>query len=474
MSGNVFGTIQGISNIASSGNNIASTTLSNLGFGQGASSYWMDRLRPASFRGIPFGVLGSEIRFGRRNVLHQYPLRDSVWVEDMGRSARRITMEGFLVGDDVIAQREKLIAACESPGDAKLVHPSLGELTVGVLNAESSEQWDHGRVFKIQFSFIEGGKRIFPSITASTGDIVANAATASDIAARASFGKRVAQALRNGAAAVQAAANTAALWARNVQRLINDATNIKHLFQDAKQLLNHTQGRRLNGGSSPASTGLTPQQITGAGSAARSNVNSASSALSTSANALSSTTTDAFAGAAQALIASALATSVNSSDGLRLMSSAAVFSPAILPASDVIGSSINTVTNASADMFRRAAVAAMARASATYQPLSYDDAANVRAWVTEMLDAEADIAGDQQEDDVMNALYDLRTAVTQDLTARGANLSRVVQMTTNSPVPSLVLAYRLYNDISRADQLVEFAHPVHPAFMPTSIRVLSA
>ncbi|HBA7856845.1 TPA: multidrug DMT transporter permease, partial [Escherichia coli] len=44
----------------------------------------------------------------------------------------------------------------------------------------------------------------------------------------------------------------------------------------------------------------------------------------------------------------------------------------------------------------------------------------------------------------------------------------VMKVTSRSPQPSLALANRLYQDASRADELVQAVSPVHPAFMPLS------
>lgn len=479
MPGTVFGSIQAASNFASTGNNVANTTAANLGVGPGTNAFWIDSLRPASFRTVPFGVFGGQIHFGRNNAVHSYPFRDSVWVEDMGKSARRITMEGFLVGDDVIAQRDRMMKACETPGEGALVHPTLGQILVSLLEAESEEQWDHGRVFKLRFVFIQSGKRIFPSNSASTGSAVADAATNANAAAASDFKSRAAGPFRLvGGAAVQAAVNTAALWARNAQRLVNDATNMKHLVQDAGNLLsaaggNQTYGRRFSGGPVPASKGYTQQQLVGAGSVARTGVATSAAQLNADAAAVSATTTDPFCASAQALVASINAAAQDPADGLRLLASLADFALAMPPASDAIGVGLNTVTDSCGDLFRRAAVTGMALAASAYQPVSYDDAAYVRSWVRDLLDAEIQIAGDQAEDDAFSALFDLRTAVMQDLTARGASLASLVEVTTNVPLPAIVLAYRLYGDITRTDELIEFVDPVNPLFMPTAMRVLS-
>ncbi|HUB49054.1 MAG TPA: DNA circularization N-terminal domain-containing protein [Acetobacteraceae bacterium] len=64
---------------------------------------WAANLQPASSRGVPFAVEVDTYRGGRRIVLHEYPYRDDPWPEDTGRATRRITITGFLLGDDVFA-----------------------------------------------------------------------------------------------------------------------------------------------------------------------------------------------------------------------------------------------------------------------------------------------------------------------------------------------------------------------------------
>ncbi len=59
--------------------------------GPGHDMSWSDQLLPASFRGVPFGVLGSRSRFGRRLAVHEYPYRDRpgprTWAGPPGGSA---------------------------------------------------------------------------------------------------------------------------------------------------------------------------------------------------------------------------------------------------------------------------------------------------------------------------------------------------------------------------------------------------
>jgi prophage DNA circulation protein len=126
------------------------------------------------------------------------------------------------------------------------------------------------------------------------------------------------------------------------------------------------------------------------------------------------------------------------------------------------------------DLFRRAAVVALATASSSYQPTSYNDAVTIRETVTGFIDNEITIAGDEGDDSTYGALRALRQAVVTDLVARGANLAQVTTFTFGAPLPALYLANRIYQDPTRSDQLVAQANPVHPAFMPASFQALAS
>lgn len=215
---------------------------------------WMRSLQPASWRGIPIVVQEEEGTFGRRNAVHEYPYRDDVWPEDLGRAARRITLSGFLVGDDVISQRERLIAAAEAKGEGELVHPSLGRMTVSLLDCKTSSTWERGRVVMVRFQFVESGKRIFPIAATSTSDATKSAATAANSAASSDYAASLGADLKKGAAVALQVANTAASWARKAQRLVNDCTNLSHLSSTLTgQFGRYHSGRVRSGYSSSTS-----------------------------------------------------------------------------------------------------------------------------------------------------------------------------------------------------------------------------
>jgi prophage DNA circulation protein len=97
-------------------------------------------IRPASFRGVPFGVLDASDQRGRATVIHEFPLRDKVFVEDMGRARRTISLTAFVVGPGFEARRDALIAALEKPGPGTLVHPWLGTFQASLLAPATIDQ----------------------------------------------------------------------------------------------------------------------------------------------------------------------------------------------------------------------------------------------------------------------------------------------------------------------------------------------
>ena len=129
---------------------------------------WAQAYRGASFRGVPFQVVGHEGDFGRRTVTHEYPLRDKPYVEDLGRKARTLKIEALVIGADYMAARDRLLAAIEQPGPGRLVHPYLGELQVSVLGVTLRESTAQGGMAGLSFECVESGELV-PVMTAPGG-----------------------------------------------------------------------------------------------------------------------------------------------------------------------------------------------------------------------------------------------------------------------------------------------------------------
>jgi prophage DNA circulation protein len=109
----------------------------------------------ATFNGVPFIVATAELSGGRRGVTHEYPGRDLPFREDLGRAAREFPVDGYLVGEDVQAQRERLQAAFETEGPGELAHPYYGDRRVAVTSFRFRTSSTEGRFVSFSVEFVE-------------------------------------------------------------------------------------------------------------------------------------------------------------------------------------------------------------------------------------------------------------------------------------------------------------------------------
>lgn len=129
-------------------------------------------MRKASFRGVSFWVNSNAGENGRKTAIHEYPNKDTVWVEDLGRSQRRYHIQGFVLGSDYLTQRQLLINAVEQEGPGNLIHPTLGMLKVSITNYGWREPENTQNKVEVNFECIEYSNPIAGFITELTGTLV--------------------------------------------------------------------------------------------------------------------------------------------------------------------------------------------------------------------------------------------------------------------------------------------------------------
>lgn len=152
---------------------------------------WTEKLRPASFRGIPFEVEVSDRQGGRAFVVHEYPARDLPYVEDLGLSPRVFRVEAYVVGDDVFARRDRLLDALEQPGPGLLVHPYYGSVEVCATEVRTREHVGEGRVARFLLEFTRSAEPVSPETFVNGEAEAASAAEATGASAAAAFDSSV-------------------------------------------------------------------------------------------------------------------------------------------------------------------------------------------------------------------------------------------------------------------------------------------
>ena len=135
-------------------------------------SAWWQQLQPGSWRSVGFVMDAAQTITGRRVAVHEYPYRDTIWAEDLGRLPRRFAFQAFLIGDDCYQQRDAMINACEQAGDGTLVHPTLGSVQCVLIDFNTTDRRERGRMVEIAFQFVVSGDITFPTTAQATGEQV--------------------------------------------------------------------------------------------------------------------------------------------------------------------------------------------------------------------------------------------------------------------------------------------------------------
>lgn len=148
---------------------------------------WLDQLRPASFRGVPFHVDTIEHTAGDNVVLREYPFQDLPTVFRMGEAAEEIKLSAYVIGEDYIEQRDALRQVLSGQGE--LVHPTAGRMLVYVAGRFTTREAPtaEGGVCRFDLTFIRAEARRYPTQGPNTRTQATTAAQAGKQAAQEAF-----------------------------------------------------------------------------------------------------------------------------------------------------------------------------------------------------------------------------------------------------------------------------------------------
>ncbi len=385
----------------------------------------------ASFRGVPFFVETGDRTGGRRAVVHEFPYRDDPFVEDLGRKARPFRIEGYVVGDDYMAQRDALLDALENvAGTGELVHPSYGVLRVVCLNATVRESKTEGGIATFAIDFIE---------TPTQAPVPTEVVDATD--------------------EVSASADTALLAVESEFVEDFDHTGLPSFGLDSAEMAIERAAAELGAKLAPVvSTTQEFALLTGR-----------VALLTAQASALVRQPADVFDGFRSAL--AELAETVAAAPGAVMD---ALFEAYDVDLGPLVVATTATRTRELANQLtmqaalRRFFAIEGARLAPRVSYASIEEATAARDRVAEILDEQAGGAGDT----AYPAIVSLRSEVLRAVPG-GTAFAAVVTVTRNVPVPSLLLAYQLHGAVDRELDLIARNGIRHPGFVAGELKVLS-
>jgi prophage DNA circulation protein len=381
------------------------------------------RANQGSFRGAPFIVPENEGTFGRRTQLHEYPLRDNPYVEDLGRKAREFNLTVFVDGSlsadgDYLTARDRLIAKLEEAGPGTLIHPYYGSLRVSLTEPA-----------KVRESTREAGRATFTLVCIESVDLTFPIADTSS-----AIGVQILADAAEGSVL----SDFAALFS------VDGLPNF-HLAEIEAELARSLAGLETIVGdvAGPIAAEIRAPYNMGV-------------AILGAVNRLATIVTEPLR-------------ALQLYEGLFDVGNDSPAVPATTPARQQQARSTQVLHL----LIQRAAVVNATRASSSADHASLDDALNVRERLLAAIDTQMEttdvVSGASIDDDVFQALGALRAAVAEDLLIRGGKLPRITRYTPLATMPALVIAHRLYGDASRADEIVARNKIRHPGFVPGGV-----
>ena len=424
-----------------------------------------ENLRPASFRGVAFEVESHSESGGRRIELHEYPLRDTPYAEDLGKKAGKWQIEAFLISrknSGYAERRDKLREALNASGPGTLIHPYLGELSVSVDGYSLKETTREGGYCTFSISFVEAGQPVEPDVEKDTAANVLDKAEAAKEAVTAGFLDEympLLEDLEGLAGKVPALLSEATAFLGTplsiLSRVQSAASSVLALPDRlASRILGYLGTIRQLGGI--ATSGLKMNALTAL--LGKKSAGTASSWLVTSNGVIAGIVGEtSWPQAGGGFIGGGASTPGGASGGGT-------------PSPETPGVIASTVANrAETPLIDLIVAGAVIEAAIESADADYDTADDALASRDAVLEAIDEVQRANCSDAVFTALSELAVAVNEDLTTRGAELPKLGSATLSMPMPALAASYRLYGDVGQADAIVARNGIRHPGRVPGGV-----
>ena len=398
---------------------------------------WLATLWPASFRGTAFLVERDREDGGRRIVNHLFPHRDDPFNEDMGDDVRLFHVNAYLASDSADGDAAGLTAALSMEGPGILVLPSHGPI-----NARAQKPWsrcrerDRAGYIAFEITFVREGVEQ----PATSANYLANLALTGVDAL---------------AGAIGAASSALAVIGQ-------PGWIVDGLGAQAQDIVASLDAIRTETPVDPTQSGLIARTFAALYQSVPLRISPVTG--------LDASLMPDIAQAARDLGAALPASSAVSA----FASAIASFPPPPAGSTATVNAAVRArnialMARLARLSFLTAYVEAVIRADYESRPA----AVHARRAMNALFEAELDAATGAANLDLFVGLQDLRGRASAFLSYLITSLAPVLTVTSVRMLPSLVVAWALYQDCTRAPELVVRNRVRHPSFMPLRIEAIA-
>ena len=404
------------------------------------------RYRKASFRGVEFKITERSWSSGRRNHLHEYPDKDTPYAEDLGKKAGNYPVTAFVIGDDYQSKRDALRKACTEKGPGELIHPDYGSLMVLCDSITVRESHSSQRMATFELVFIEAGAQAIPETSIDLSDSVLS--SASDVMAAAKNDFLSGFSLSEGIAGLTSLVG-------NIADVANDAIDAigsgLEYAEDMARDLTGAMNKLVDAATSAAELKNSAERFLNMPSELSSRIDTVFSVVAS----MAGTKPEAFATVRE------LASQSNASDNASTANEDA-------RAEKLAMQHIEQLTKQ----------VVVAKEAEVITNIEFDNAEDATAVLESFIDDIDEVElfePVEPSSELMQALRNTKEVVVEYIREIILELPRMRTIQLPEKMPSLVLAYDLYEDLSRADEIESRNKIPYPAFVPSGkdLKVLS-
>ncbi|MCH8286643.1 DNA circularization N-terminal domain-containing protein, partial [candidate division KSB1 bacterium] len=338
---------------------------------------------------------------------------------DMGRKIRIFTIQGRLLGENYLTERDNLLFVCEQGGVGELIHPFFGSIQVHCETIKFSDETTITRKVDFTIVFLETGNLTFPIEKPDTQGAIERQVDINLRDLKSPFERIYDEIL-----------SKPLTFSSGALESLNQGYDI---LEKAKQVENigPTFARDLK------SFRIQATGIVTSGAAVFESILS--------------------------LITFGLLDDENRNDDINQVSSFRGLSTLL-----DYGSNVEVISNSSKEIDKLIQAAAVITMSLNTSRIEFKSATAARETRNILLLKIDQIVLDGVSDQVTQNYENLRAVIVQDIDTRSISLPQLKIINPIKTIPALVLTHNLYGDISRVQDIIERNKIEHPGFIPGS------